>query len=237
MRRFILDIDAFMNYVVRALLAFGLILGTSATWAVASSDATAAAPASSAASGSAADHAHAGARCEEAVAETVKRLRGHEAQDVEFIGAKRAIAPTQEEQLGVKGEGRYRGPGNTGGVAFSYSCAFNPQTGATSGVVLRETGSARSAAARPAWQPDLSTFTPDSCEAATAAALKDKYPRVSHIAFDSGTRQLRPANDQHTNFEGRGAMVRAPGMPAMPFGFSCEFETGNGKVVSVETHE
>jgi hypothetical protein len=48
------------------------------------------------------EHAKAADRCEVAVAETVKRMRGKEAQEVEFLGAKRQIAPTPEEDLGVK---------------------------------------------------------------------------------------------------------------------------------------
>lgn len=182
-----------------------------------------------------AEHARAGDRCEAAVAETIRRMRGRDAQEVEFIGAKRAIAPTPEEDLGVKGEGRYRGAGGPA-VAFSYSCAFNTRTGATSGVLFRDAGAAAADAAAN-WQPDLSHFSPDACEAATAASLKDKYPRVGGIAFDSGTRQLRPGSTQHTRLEGRGAMVRAPGMPSMPFSYRCDFETASGKVVGVQTQE
>ena len=102
--------------------------------------------------------------------------------------------------------------------------------------MFRETGRER-AAGEPAWQPDLSRFSPDACEAATAAALKDKHPRVGAISFDAGTRALQPAPNDHTQLEGRGALVRAPGMLAAPFSYRCEFEPASGKVVGVQTRE
>lgn len=192
-------------------------------------------PASSpAASEPASDTVRAGERCEAAVAETLRRMRGKEAQDVQFVGAKRAISPTPQEELGVKGEGRY-GTRQGSTVPFTYSCAFNVRTGGTSGVVLREDASARSSA--PAWQPDLTRFSPEACEAATAAALKEKYPRAGTVAFDSGSRQLHAAGADRTDFEGRGAFVRAPGMNSLPFSFRCEFETATGKVFGVQTRE
>lgn len=180
----------------------------------------------------------AGERCEAAVAETIRRMRGRDAQEVEFVGAKRALTPAldDEDETAVKGEGRYRAAAG-GTVSFSYSCAFNARTGATSGVVFRDTGRVGAAADTVAWQPDLSQFTPDACEAATAAALKSKYPRIGTINFDAGTRQLRPTASDNTSLEGRGALVRAPGMNAAPFSYRCEFEPRGGKVVSVQTRE
>jgi hypothetical protein len=181
------------------------------------------------------DLSHAGDRCESAVADTVRRVRGPQAKEVQFIGAKRALTPNGEEEMGVKGEGRYWSA-STGAVPFSYSCAFNAQTGGTSGVMFRETG-ATAGATEAAWQPDLSHLSPDACEAATAVALKDKYPRVGRIAFDSDTRKLRPATDDRTSLEGQGAVERAPGMHSVPFSYRCEVETRSGKVVNVQTSE
>lgn len=180
------------------------------------------------------EHAKAAERCEVAVAETVKRMRGKEAQEVEFFGAKRQIAPTPEEDLGVKGEGRYRRPSGEP-LPFSYSCAYNAKTGATSGVLFRETGSAELARGGKPWEPDLMNVSPDACESATAAVLKEKYPRVGRIAFDSETRKLQPAPNDHTLLEARGAVERAVGMNLVPFTYRCEFETKGGKIVRVET--
>ncbi len=176
----------------------------------------------------------AGDACETAVADTVRRMRGRDAQEVQFIGAKRAISPTPGDETGVKGEGRYRGP--AGAVSFTYSCAFNAETGATGGVVFREIGPARPSG-EASWQPDLSKLSPEACEAATAAALKDKYPRVGRIAFDGESRQLRPAPNAGTSLEGQGALERAPGMNSVPFTYRCEFEPHGGKVVSVQTKD
>jgi hypothetical protein len=176
----------------------------------------------------------AGERCESAVADTVRRMRGARAQEVQFIGVKRAVSPTGEDEIGVKGEGRYSAQGS-GTMSFAYSCAFNPKTGGTSGVVFRDTGTSPRADA--SWQPDLTNLSPDECESAAAAALKDKYPRVGRIAFDPATRQLRPAPNDHTSLEGGGALVRAPGMNAVPFSYRCEVETRSGRVLGVQTTE
>jgi len=179
----------------------------------------------------------AGERCEAAVAETVRRMRGREAQEVEFVGAKRVLTPTgEEEETGVKGEGRYRGPGSTA-MGFSYSCAYNAKTGATSGVVFRETGAPRAGGGDAAWEPDLTHFSPEDCETAAASQLKQKYPRIGRIAFGSDSRQLSPAPNAHTQVEGQGALQRAPGMNATPFRYRCEIETRSGKVVSVQTSD
>jgi hypothetical protein len=179
----------------------------------------------------------AGDRCEAAVAETVRRMRGREAQEVEFVGAKRVLAPTEEvEEIGVKGEGRYRGPGNAA-MGFTYSCAYNVRTDATSGVVFRETGAPRAGGGAVAWEPDLANFSPEECETAAASQLKQKYPRIGRIAFGSDTRQLSPAPNAHTKVEGQGALQRAPGMNSSPFRYRCEIETRSGKVVSVQTSD
>src|SRR4051812_2508643 len=145
------------------------------------------------------EHTKAADRCENAVAETGKRMRGKEAQEVEFFGAKRQIAPTPEEDLGVKGEGRYRRPGGEQ-INFSYSCAYNAKTGGTSGALFRETGNTPGGTGK-AWEPDLTSVSPEACESATAEVLKQKYPRVGRIAFGSDSRKLRPAPNDHTLLE------------------------------------
>ena len=181
------------------------------------------------------EHTKAADRCENAVAETVKRMRGKEAQEVEFFGAKRQIAPTPEEDLGVKGEGRYRKPGGEQ-VNFSYSCAYNAKTGGTSGALFRETGNSAGGSAKP-WEPDLMSVSPEACESAAAAVSHQKSPRVGRIAFGSDSRKLRPAPNEHTLLEAQGAVERAPGMSLVPFTYRCEFETKGGKVVRVETSD
>ena len=180
----------------------------------------------------------AGERCEAAVAETVKRIRGKQAQEIQFVGAKRVLAPAKGgDDIDVKGEGRYRGASG-GTSAFNYSCVFNRHSGATSGVLFRESAAATPAGgSEVAWQPDLSQFSPENCESAAASVLKDKYPRVGRIVFDGGSRQLRPAENSNSMAEGQGAVERAAGMNLVPFKYRCEFETRSGKVVSASTAE
>ncbi len=178
--------------------------------------------------------AKAGEQCETAVAETITRMRGRDAQEVQFVGGKRALTPTSDDETGVKGEGRYRGPaGRT--TPFTYSCYFNIKSGATSGVVFRDAGAAP--AAEPVWQPDLTHVSPEACESATASSLKDKHPRVGRIVLGSDSRQVRPGPDGHILLEGRGAVQPAPGMNSVPFSYRCEFEGRGGRIVGVQTLE
>jgi hypothetical protein len=180
--------------------------------------------------------ATAGERCESAVAETVKRMRGAQAHEIQFIGEKRALAPEKGDETDVKGEGRYRASGGEP-TGFTYSCVFNARSGATSGVMFRDTGTPRGAGVDVAWQPDLTRLSPEDCESAAAAALKEKYPRVGRIVFDGEGRRLRPAPNARTVLEGQGAVEPAAGMNRVPFRFRCEFETRSGKVVAAQTTE
>lgn len=188
--------------------------------------------------GARADAAKAADQCESAVADLVRRMRGREAQEVQFVGAKRALSPGTDDETGVKGEGRYRGAGRS--MPFSYSCTFNTSSGLTSGVVFRDTGAGAAAAAaetEKAWQPDLTYVSPEACESAAAASLKDRHPRVSRVTFGSDSRQMRPGPNDHLLLEGRGAVERAPGMNAIPFSYRCEVETRRGRVVAVQTFD
>ncbi len=173
--------------------------------------------------------------CETAVTETIKEMRGRDAQDVQFNKDKRVLAPTTGDDTDVKGGGRYR---NASGASmpFTYGCAYNTTTGATSGIVFRDAGGLRATEEKP-WQPDLASVSPEACEAAVAAALKTKHPRVGRIAFGSDSRQLRPAPAGRSSLEGLGAVQRAAGMNLVQFTYRCEFEPGNGKLVAVQTFE
>jgi hypothetical protein len=173
--------------------------------------------------------------CETAVIETIREMRGRDAQDVQFSKDKRVLAPTTGEETDVKGAGRYRAPGGAS-MPFTYGCAFNAKTGATSGIVFRDAAASRAAEEKP-WQPDLLSVSPEACEAAVASALKNKHPRVGRIAFGSDSRQLRPAPAGRSSLEGIGAVERAPGMNLAQFSYRCEFEPGNGKLVAVQTFE
>lgn len=183
--------------------------------------------------------------CEDAVAKTVRDTRGRAVQEVQFIGAKRSVTTTSDDETAVKGAGRWLGA--AGSVPFTYSCTYNTTTASTSGALFRETGplppaaaakrGEASARADAAWQPDLTNFSPEACESATVAELKRKYPRVGRIAFGSDSRALSPAGAGRTRLEGQGAVVRATGMNAIPFGYRCEFDTRSGRVLSASTVE
>ncbi|AKJ29633.1 hypothetical protein AAW51_2942 [Caldimonas brevitalea] len=179
--------------------------------------------------------ARAGERCEAAVAETIKAMRGRSADEVQFSGAKRALSPMTDDETGVKGEGQYAGNGSSP-MPFTYSCAFNAKTGATSGVVFRDTGKRRSAPEQ-VGDADLTHISPEACETATASALKQKYPRVGRIAFGSDSRRVRSSAATRASLEGQGGVERAPGMSSVPFTYRCEFETRSGKLLSVQTRE
>ena len=172
--------------------------------------------------------------CEAAVAEAIKRVRGREAQDVQFSKGRRSTTPAGDDEASLKGEGRYRGAsGRT--VPFSYGCALNTKSGATSGVVFRELVAV--GADPKAWQPNLTHVSPDACEGAAAATLKHKNPRAGRIVLDSESRQLKPGPDDRIVLEGRGALERAPGMNSVPFTYQCEVEPRNGRIVSIQTSQ
>lgn len=189
------------------------------------------------ASAPAAGASMAGERCEAAVSDTVRAMRGTDAQQVSFNRAKRTVAPPANDETDVKGEGSYRGDG--GGRTFSFSCAYNTKTGTTSGVVFRDLGGparGSDAASDKPWQPDLSTLAPEACESAVVAVIKNKYPRVGRIAFGSDSRKLKPAPSGRTGLEGQGGVERAVGMNLVPFEYRCEYEARTGKVVSARTN-
>jgi hypothetical protein len=169
--------------------------------------------------------------CEAAVTESVQRMRGKNAQDVQYIKAKRMVTPSAEDETSLKGEGRYRGPGGRI-VPFTYSCAINTKTGATSGVVFRELAAV--AEDKP-FQPDLTHVSVADCDSAAVASLKSKNPRAGRIVLDGESRQLRPAADDRIALEGRGAFERAPGMNTEPFTYRCELEPRTGRIVAVQT--
>jgi hypothetical protein len=184
--------------------------------------------------------AQAGERCESAVADTVKRIRGKDAQEIQFVGDKRVLLPAKGDEIDVKGEGRYSGRAGDIAATFAYSCVFNSRSGATSGVLFRETGVRTGAQAGAADAPvglDLAQFSPQDCESAAASALKSKYPRVGRIVFDGEGRELRAAADGHTTLDGQGAVERAAGMNQVPFKYRCDIESRSGKVVKAQTTE
>lgn len=186
----------------------------------------------SAAAGDAADSA-----CEAAVAETLRGLRGKAANEVKFGAARNVVPPPAGENPTLAGKGQYRGLSGSA-RPFNYTCTFDAQTGKASGVVLREAAAAApGAGTEKPWEPDLTNLSPQACEAAAAAALKEQYPPIGRIRFASDSRRLLPAAGARTSLEGRGTLERAAGMNPAPFTYRCLLEASSGKVVSVQTQD
>ncbi len=181
-----------------------------------------------------ADTAKATDRCETEVSETIRRMRGQNAKEVQFLAAKRLLLPSGDDETAIKGEGRYRGAG--GSVSFTYSCAYNAASDATSGVVFRDAGAAR-AAPEKAFEPDLTNVSPEACEAAAAGALKRLHPRVGRINFGADSRRMQPGTNGRVELVGKGSVERAPGMNLIPFSYRCQVEPRSGKVVDISTTE
>lgn len=181
-----------------------------------------------------ADTAKATDRCETEVSETIRRMRGRDAKEVQFLAAKRLALPSGDDETAIKGEGRYRGAG--GSVNFTYSCAYNEASDATSGVVFRDAGAAR-AAPEKAFEPDLTNVSPEACEAAAAGALKRQHPRVGRINFGADSRRMQPGTNGRIDLVGKGSVERAPGMNLIPFSFRCEVDPRSGRVLNVSTKE
>lgn len=198
-----------------------------------SAAATAGAPAL--AQAAAADVARATERCEQEVAETIRRMRGRDAKEVQFIAARRVLTPQADDETAIRGEGRYRAASGAG-VSFTYGCSYSAASDGTSGVVFRETAGQRASAEKP-FEPDLTNVSPQACESAAAAALKKLHPRVGRINFGSDSRSMQPGENGRIELSGAGSVERAQGMNLIPFSYRCEVDPRNGRVVAVSTKE
>jgi hypothetical protein len=163
-------------------------------------------------------------------------MRGRDAKEVQFVQAKRVLLPATDDETSVKGEGRYAAAAGSGGMPFTYSCAYNAKADSTSGVLFRETGSVRAAPYK-AFEPDLTNISPEACESAAAAELKDKHPRVGRITFGSDSRRMQPGTNGQVQLIGQGAVERAPGMNAIPFSYRCQVDPRNGHVAGISTSD
>ncbi|MGE5864793.1 MAG: hypothetical protein ACM32J_06815, partial [Rhizobacter sp.] len=72
----------------------------------------------------------AGERCEEAVIDTVRTMRGDDARQVQFVRARRNVLPAVGDETEVKGEGSYRGDSGPA-RPFTYSCRYDLKAGTT----------------------------------------------------------------------------------------------------------
>lgn len=135
-------------------------------------------------------------------------------------------------QIVLRGAGSWRAA--SGARRFEYSCNVDPRAPEAVGLVLRDTTPA-AAQARPAQnalEPDLRQLSPGACEASVAAVLQKRWPRVSEIRLDSGARSLVQPSPSKAELHGQGRALPLPGSPYTLFGFDCEIDPRDGRVLS-----
>ncbi|MFM2448784.1 MAG: hypothetical protein RIS44_1234 [Pseudomonadota bacterium] len=169
--------------------------------------------------------------CERA-ARQLLASKGAPAADVNFLAAPTVLPGSAgDKQLVLRGGGSYR---STEGVrTFSYNCNVDSATSESVGMVMRDTTpvATKGKTATVAREPDLTHLSPAVCESAVAAALKKQSLRVSDISFDSATRTVKQTGQNTAELRGRGRALPAPGMPYNHFGFECEFDTRDGRLL------
>jgi hypothetical protein len=176
--------------------------------------------------------AEAVAACERAARQSLEN-KGAPAAELKF-----SSPPTSQPDRSNDGQIVLRGAGSWRAAAgvrrFEYSCNVDPRAPEAVGLVLRDTTPA-AALARPApsaIEPDLRQLSPAACEASVAAALKKRWPRVSEIRFDSGARSLVQSSPSKAELHGQGRALPLQGSPYTLFGFDCEIDPRDGRVLS-----
>lgn len=172
------------------------------------------------------------AACERAAQQSLAS-KGGPAAELKFNGVP-TLQPdrSNDGQVVLRGGGTWRAA--AGMRRFEYSCNVDPRTPEAVGLVLRDTTPA-AAQARPAQsvlEPDLRQLSPGACEASVAAALKKRWPSVSEIKFDSGTRSLVQSSSSKAELHGQGRALPLQGSPYTLFGFDCEIDPRDGRVLS-----
>jgi len=134
-------------------------------------------------------------------------------------------------QVVLQGEGRWRAA--DGARKFNYSCNVDVRTAEVFGLVMRDSRPAAAPpppAPRPA-EPDLSHLSLAACESSVVQALKQRWPLVSQISFDSDTRRYGQETSVRAELHGRGRALPAQGAPSTLFGFDCAIDPRDGQVL------
>lgn len=135
-------------------------------------------------------------------------------------------------QAVLRGAGRWRSA--SGLRSFSYSCNVDLRSG-DAGVVVRHAepdAAPQASPARAAAEPDLGQLSPAACESSAAMALKQRWPRVSHISFDADSRSLLSDAPGRAELRGRGRALPTPDSPSTFFGYGCVIDPKDGRVLS-----
>ena len=137
---------------------------------------------------------------------------------------------SNDSQMVLRGVARRRSANDV--LSISYSCNVDLRSFEV-GLVLRDTTPVATAAApaRAPAEPDLSELSPAACESSAVEALKRRWPGVSEISFDSGTRAFRQQSSVRAELHGSGRAVPAPSLPSTFFGFDCEIDPRDGRVL------
>jgi len=173
------------------------------------------------------------ALCERAARQSLTS-RSAPAADVRFVGTPREEPATSSDSRLLRGAGTWRGDG--GQRRFSYSCSVDVRAPDTVGLVLRDTTPTPVDVQpmRRTIEPDLSHVSPTACESSAAAALKKRWPRVSEISFDSGSRRFSQESTDRAELRGQGRALPEAGSPLCLFEFGCEIDPRDGRVLGTQ---
>jgi hypothetical protein len=175
--------------------------------------------------------------CERAARQT---LNAKALQPVEVtFNAAPTVRPdlSSDSQIVLRGVGRWWGA--SGVRSFNYSCSVDLRTSEAVGLVMRDSTpvAAEAAPAHAPAEPDLSELSLAACESSAVEALKQRWPRVSQITFDSATRSFRQQSIIRAELHGSGRAMPAPRSPSTFFGFDCEIDPRDGRVLRTSVSE
>jgi len=170
------------------------------------------------------------AACERAARQSLAPQAAHPPEVTFTTSAPAEPAMPGDSQLMLRGAGRWRA--GEGLRSFNYNCTVDLRSGEAVGLVMRDLTPPAPAPARALVEPDLSHLSPAACESSAAAALKQRWPRVSQISFDSGTRSLVQDSASRAELHGQGRALPTPDAPSTHFGFDCELDPRDGRVIA-----
>lgn len=177
----------------------------------------------------------AAAACEKAARQSIT-AQVERASDIVFSGApERDAALSSEQQLVLRGSGRWRD--GDGPRSFRYSCNVDRRNAEAVGLVLRDTSPARPEPATARADPDIGQLSPTACEASAAGMLQKRWPGVTQIRFDPATRRLVQGSEATTELSGQGRAMRTPGGPMSLFRFSCEVDPRSGQILGLRVSD